>query len=415
DAVVRASVSERIAGGEMLRAGITNQADINRATVSTGTVAPKLTHYRRRNAMRLANRVLFCALAIFVLSVVAVAQTPRGEGDPRNLSPSVGTGTVAGGPTGLFTIYDAQTLRRGEFTFSIAYSNFDRDPGNVDITEIPLSFQIGINDHLELFFNTTAYRGVKVNNPQNLSGFYLPNSRVFFGNNLAGSPPAIILAPSGPNVGTLAGTAVFRPAFCPGCTTATAGATFVYFNGGQPFVAFPFGGGQGPNFGLGPGGLGTLFGFPGFNALLGAPFGGSGNYGAAAVYPGVGSPVGGILPGVVLATATLPTTALTMPTIVPVSYTVSPSYLPDAPFINRLYGESTFSSFVGGAKWRFTGPRNPIGIALLPMYRYNWDKGDDASGFNMLQRGASAGGSIGDFGLALAVDGRLSKRVNVAA
>src|SRR6185369_3873724 len=157
------------------------------------------------------------------------------------------------------------------------------------------------------------------------------------------------------------------------------------------------------------------FGFPGFNALLGAPFGGSGNYGAAAVYPGVGSPVGGILPGVVLATATLPTTALTMPTIVPVSYTVSPSYLPDAPFINRLYGESTFSSFVGGAKWRFTGPRNPIGIALLPMYRYNWDKGDDASGFNMLQRGASAGGSIGDFGLALAVDGRLSKRVNVAA
>ena len=27
--------------------------------------------------MRLANRVLFCALAIFVLSVVAVAQTPE--------------------------------------------------------------------------------------------------------------------------------------------------------------------------------------------------------------------------------------------------------------------------------------------------------------------------------------------------
>jgi len=365
--------------------------------------------------MRLANRVLFCALAIFVLSVVAVAQTPRGEGDPRNLSPAVGTGTVAGGPTGLFTIYDGQTLRKGEFTFSIAYSNFDRDPGNVDITEIPLSVNVGINDHLELFFNTTAYRGVKVNNPSNLSGFYLPNSRVFFTSTLSGSPPAIILAPSGPNVGTLAGTAVFRPAFCPACTTATSGATFVYFNGGQPFVAFPFSGGAGPNFGLGPGGLGTLFGFPGFNALLGAPTGGAGNYGAAAVYAGVGSPVGGILPGVVLATATLPTTALTMPTIVPVSFTVSPSYLPDAPFVNRLYGESTFSTFVGGAKWRLTGPRNPIGIALMPMYRFYTDHGGDVNGFNMLQRGASPGGDIGDFGLVLAVDGRLSKRVNVSA
>src|SRR5688500_20398925 len=51
-----------------------------------------------------------------------------------------------GGPTGLFTIYDGSTLRRGEFTFSIAYSNYDRDPGNVDIVDIPLSFNVGLND-----------------------------------------------------------------------------------------------------------------------------------------------------------------------------------------------------------------------------------------------------------------------------
>lgn len=366
--------------------------------------------------MRLANRVLFCALAIFVLSVVAVAQTPRGETDPRNLSPSVGTGGPEGGPTGLFTIYDGQTLRKGEFTFSFAYSNFDRDPGNVDITEIPLSVNVGINDHLEIFFKTTGYRGVKVNNPQDLSGFYLPNSRVFFSTTLTGSPPAIIIAPTGPNVGTLAGTAVFRPAFCPACTTATGGATFVYFNGGQPFVAYPFNGGPGPNFGLGPGGLGTLFGFPGFNAqLYTTPIGGSGNYGAAAAFPGVGSPAGSILPGIVLATGTLPTTALTMPITVPVVYTTTPSYLPDAPFINRLYGESTFNTFSGGVKWRITSPRNPIGVALIPMYRFYADHGGDASGFNMLQRGASPGGSLGDFGLTLAVDGRLTRKINVSA
>src|SRR5207247_6266319 len=142
--------------------------------------------------------------------------------------------------------YDGDTLRKGEFTFSIAYSNYDRDPGNVDITVVPLSVNVGINDHIELFFSTEGYRGVKVNNPQNLSSFYLPNSQLFFGATLLGSGPAIILAPSGPNVGTLAGQAVFRPAF------------------NQPFVQFPFVGGSAGTFGLGPGAIGTLFGFPGF-------------------------------------------------------------------------------------------------------------------------------------------------------
>ena len=96
--------------------------------------------------MRLANRVLLCVLAIFILSAVTSAQTHRSENDPRNQSPSVGTGGPPGGPTGLFTIYDGSTLRKGEYTFSIAYSNFDRDPGNVDLTEIPVSFNVGLNN-----------------------------------------------------------------------------------------------------------------------------------------------------------------------------------------------------------------------------------------------------------------------------
>jgi len=370
--------------------------------------------------------VLFCALAIFVLSVVAVAQTPRGENDPRNLSPSVGTGGPEGGPTGLFTIYDGQTLRRGEYTFSFAFSNYDRDPGNVDITDWPASFNIGLNDHLELFFKTNVYRGIKVNNPQNLSSFYLPNVQMFFGNGLLGSGPAIILAPSGPNVGTLAGTAVFRPPFCPGCVPA-ASVFNVYYNAGQPPVAYPFTGGIGPNFGLGPGFIGTQFGFPGFSTLLGPPTGGNSTFGAAGVFPGVGSPVGSILPGIVLATTVLPCTTLTgncrppglpdtqNPIVVPTSFTVLPSYLPDAPFIGRLYGESSFTNFVAGAKWRITGPRNPFGFGFIPFYRWYADKADDAQGFNQLQRGASPGGSIGDFGLVMFADARLSRSVNVSA
>src|SRR5437867_1037545 len=127
--------------------------------------------------MRLANRALIAALAVLVLCAAVSAQTLRSPNDPRNQSPSVGTGGPEGGPTGLFTIYDGQTLRRGEYTFSFAFSNFDRDPGNADITDWIASVNVGLNDHIELFFKTQAYRGIKINNPQNLSGFYLPNTQ----------------------------------------------------------------------------------------------------------------------------------------------------------------------------------------------------------------------------------------------
>ena len=348
--------------------------------------------------MRLAHRALIAALVSLVLCAAVSAQTIRSADDPRNQSPAVGTGGPEGGPTGLFTIYDGSTLRRGEFTFSIAYSNFDRDPGNVDIADVPLSFNVGINDHLELFFKTTAYRGIKVNNPLNLSSFFLPNSQVFCGAVLC-SPAAIVLSPSGPTVGTLAGTAVFRPL------------------NNQPFVQFPFVGGSAGTFGLTAGQIGQQFGFPGFNAQLGPPVvqPNSGTFGSADSFPGIGSPVGSILPGVVLSTTTLPATQLTLPITVPLVFTVAPSYLPDAPFVNRLYGESSFNNLVFGAKWRFTGPNNPLGVGLIGFYRWHLDKADDFSGFNQLQRGAGPGGDIGDFGAVLFVDGRLHQHVNVSA
>src|SRR6266705_3739848 len=291
--------------------------------------------------MKLANRVLLCALAIFVLSAIASAQAKRLENEPRNQAPTGGTGGPVGGPTGLFTIYDGDTLRRGEFTFSIAYSNYDRDPGDLDITDKVLSVNVGVNNHLELFFSTTAYRGIKANSPLNLSGFYLTNSRVFFNATATGSPPAIIIAPG--QTGTASGTAIFRPPFCLACVGG-GGLPASYFAAGQPFVAYPFTGGTGPTFGLSPGQIGSQFGFPGFTTtILGAPIIGSGgNFGAASAYPGVGAPVGGILPGVVLATALLPATALTLPIVVPTVYTTSPCYYPGAPFLNRLYVESSF-------------------------------------------------------------------------
>jgi hypothetical protein len=367
------------------------------------------THSARRNAMKLATKVLISALVSLMLCVAVSAQTLRSPQDPRNQAPTVGTGGPVGGPTGLFTIYDGDTLRKGEFTFSIAYSNYDRDPGNVDIAEVPVSFQIGLSDHLELFFNTDAYRGIKVNNPQNLSSFYLPNSQLFFGATTLCSGAAIIQAPERVSGANDISGAVFRPAGPP-CNV-----------GGQPFRQFPFIGATGPNFGL----TGNIIAPP-YTSRIGTPFGGNGNFGGASNFPGMGSPVGSILPGIVLATATMPCTALTgncrppananslSPLIVPATFTLAPSYLPDAPFINRLYGESSFGTMSVGAKIRLSGPNDALGVALVPFYRWYPDKANDFSGFNQLQRGASPGGSIGDFGLIGAVSGRLSQHVNTS-
>jgi hypothetical protein len=323
------------------------------------------------------------------------AQTLRPADDPRNTAPTAGTGGAPGGPTGLFTIYDGQTLRRGEFTFSAAYSNFDRDPGNVDITEVPVSFQIGLSDNLELFFNTDAIRRIKVNSPRNLSGFYLPNSKVRIGAS-AVSPPAIILAPRGPGATQFPGS-IFRPQ-------------------GAPYTQFPFVGGQLGNFGLffpsGP-----IFGFPaGSFPTISAPIpGGNG----ADNFPGVGSVFGGILPGVVLATTNLGGVCATQTAnpacFGPSVFTLAPTYLPDAPLLNREYGESAFSTFTVGAKWRWTGPDNPIGVGLVAFYRFYADTANDFSGFNQLQRGASAGGNRGDIGLIMFGDARLRKWINVSA
>src|ERR1043166_1959295 len=227
--------------------------------------------------MKFVRKAIVVILVAMTLAAAAVGQTLRPGNDPRNQAPTVGTGGTPGGPTGLFTIYDGDTMRKGEFTFSIAYSNYDRDPGNVDITVVPLSFNIGINDHLELFFSTEGYRGVKVNNPKNLSSFYLPNSHLFFGPGLLGSGPAIILPPERVS-GSITLTnfsPLFRPAF------------------NQPFVQFPFVGGPGPNFGL----TGNRIAPP-FTSRIGTPSGLESNFGAASNFPGMGWICGSVLPAV---------------------------------------------------------------------------------------------------------------------
>lgn len=294
---------------------------------------------------------------------------------------------------GLFTVYDGQTLRKGEYTFSIAYSNYDRDPGDVDITEVPVSFQFGLTNNIELFFNTDAYRAIKVNSPRNLSSFYLPNSQLMI-NGTMRSGPAIVLAPQGPGTSQFPNAAVFRP------------------TGSQPFTQFPFVGGNAGTYGFQlPFTAGGVFGFPTAVATLGP--GRTGGNGAGN-FPGIGSVYGSILPGVVLQTTTLvgPTGAAVGEG--PLVYSLAPSYLNDAPFINRTYGESAFNTFTVGAKWRWTGVKNPIGVGVIPFYRWYADNANDISGFNQMQRGASPGGNRGDFGAIFFADARLRKWINIS-
>lgn len=321
--------------------------------------------------MKLAKNAFLIALTMLSLVFTMTAQTLRPDDDNRNQAPTVGTGGPPGGPTGLFTIYDGSTLRAGEFTFSAAWSNYDRDPGNVDISTVPISFQAGLNDYIELFFDTDAYRAIKVNSPRNLSSFYLPNSQLNI-NGILTSGPAIVLGS-----GAFAGQPIFRNT--------------------QPFVQFPFAGGR--------------TNVPVVSGFFPAPVAGNGN--GADNFPGIGSVFGSILPGLVLQTTTVTTGGVA--NVVPTSFTTAPTYLPDAPFINRNYGESSFNTFTVGAKIRFTGPNNPYGIGLIPFYRFYADNGDSFRGFNQLQRGASPGGNRGDFGLVMFGDARLNKFVNLSA
>ncbi len=352
--------------------------------------------------MKLAKLAFLVTLFMLALMTSVSAQTLRAEKDPRNIAPTVGTGGTIGGPTGLFTVYDGQTLRRGEWTLSIAYSNFDRDPGNVDLTEVPLSFQIGLNDYLELFFTTDGFRALKVNSPRNLSSFYLPNSQLLI-NGALRSGPAIVQAPQGTGTSQYPGFSIFRP------------------TGSQPFVPFPYVGGSAGNFQFAfP--SGPVFGFPA-NTIptLGPPV----DTGASANFPGIGSIYGSILPGVVLQTALITTTTLpnNAPAEVPTIFTVAPTYLPDAPFINRRYGTSSFSTFTVGGKWRWTGPTNPIGVGVIGYYQWYPDVGSipfaggaaDPSGWNQLQRGSSPGGNKGDIALILFGDARVRKWLNISA
>lgn len=85
-------------------------------------------------------------------------------------------GQTETGSTGLFSIFDAFTLRKKEFRAGVFATRFNRSPGDLQITQFPLQFSVGVLDHLELFFGTDIHQRVRAGNPSELSGSLLRNS-----------------------------------------------------------------------------------------------------------------------------------------------------------------------------------------------------------------------------------------------
>ncbi len=90
--------------------------------------------------------------------------------------------------TGLFKVWDAETLRQGETNWSFGYDQFNRDPGLV-IGRAPAGVAVGIFDRLEFFESMDVQRHIKADDtitfnkliPQNT--FPLPaqvKSQTFF-------------------------------------------------------------------------------------------------------------------------------------------------------------------------------------------------------------------------------------------
>src|ERR1051325_4599641 len=109
--------------------------------------------------MSFARRLLGLVLSLLIVGVVAQAQTPRSTDDPRNQAPTVNGGT------GLFTVYDAQTLRKGEFNFGFFANHFHRDPGDAAFQVYSTNFQVGFGDRFEFFVDFEAQRVISIGSP----------------------------------------------------------------------------------------------------------------------------------------------------------------------------------------------------------------------------------------------------------
>ncbi|HLG17695.1 MAG TPA: OmpA family protein [Blastocatellia bacterium] len=140
--------------------------------------------------MKAAGKVCSLVLAVLVFGGTVLAQD-RGHG---NLAEQQKAPTVLGG-TGLFNTFSTRTLCKGEFNFALFWNNFDRDPGDLDINQVPFNFTIGLTNRWELWVDWVTWQQVTSRQPFLLSGYQLSATRLF------GDPFTLLGPASGGNDG----------------------------------------------------------------------------------------------------------------------------------------------------------------------------------------------------------------------
>ena len=98
----------------------------------------------------------FLTLSTLALSLITSGVAQNKE-KIKQLVPS------AQGSTGLFNLYLADTLRRGEFSVGLSITHFNREPGDLDLTLFPVFITVGLHDRVEFFVAWETHRRVDAN------------------------------------------------------------------------------------------------------------------------------------------------------------------------------------------------------------------------------------------------------------
>jgi hypothetical protein len=111
-------------------------------------------------------------MVLLMLAGTILAQ----ERHDGNLAERQKAPTVLGG-TGLFNTFSTRTLCKGEFNFALFWNNFDRDPGDIDINQVPFNFTVGLTNRWELWINWITWQNTTSRQPFLLSGYQYSAAR----------------------------------------------------------------------------------------------------------------------------------------------------------------------------------------------------------------------------------------------
>ncbi|MFH1573921.1 MAG: transporter, partial [Acidobacteriota bacterium] len=127
------------------------------------------------------------AVAVFAMLLICLPGIAQDQ--PKKLQ----KGSTLDGAAGLFKTIDAESLRQGEFNFSLGYDYLNRDPGELNFRTLPVAFGIGLFDRVEIFGAVDVYKRVGASS----TGVYrlIPGQLPRLASSLTGAPSAMNDAP----------------------------------------------------------------------------------------------------------------------------------------------------------------------------------------------------------------------------